>query len=67
MMREPRDYLIWSIEHGMWWRPNRAGYTIRVAEAGRYTLAEATEIVDDANGEGRLCHECIIPVEAIAL
>lgn len=37
-------FLIWSWEHNMWWRPNHAGYTELVEEAGRYSLAEAAEI-----------------------
>ena len=36
-------YLIWSWEHDAWWRPARRGYTEDVAEAGRYTEAEAAE------------------------
>jgi hypothetical protein len=38
-------YLIWSYEHNAWWKPNQRGYTKNIAEAGRYTLAEAGEIV----------------------
>ena len=34
-------YLIWSNEHGAWWRPNAAGYTMRIEEAGRYSREEA--------------------------
>ena len=37
-------YLIWSNEHRLWWRPESAGYTRKLAEAGRYTKAEALEI-----------------------
>lgn len=33
--------LIWSGEHGAYWRPNSCGYTTLPAEAGRWTLAEA--------------------------
>ncbi len=55
-------YLIWSIEHGAWWRPDRRGYTRHLDEAGRYPHVDALEILDDANGQGRLCHECLIPV-----
>jgi hypothetical protein len=42
-------YLIWSNEHGRWWRPNKAGYTSRISAAGRYRQDEACAIVDDAN------------------
>jgi len=50
-------YLIWSNQHGMWWRPLRRGYTSHLAEAGRYTADEAARIVDDATCGGELTHE----------
>jgi hypothetical protein len=34
-------YLIWSNEHGAWWRPNSCGYTMEISEAGRYSQTEA--------------------------
>jgi hypothetical protein len=34
-------WLIWSNEHQMWWKANRAGYTADMMCAGRYTLDEA--------------------------
>ena len=43
------EYLIWSIEHGAWWRANSNGYTKSRAKAGRYTLTEAVEICKGAN------------------
>lgn len=57
------EYLIWSIEHGAWWRPNRCGYTLRVQDAGRYTREDAAQIVKDANVIK--FHECLIPLEAV--
>jgi hypothetical protein len=42
-------YLIWSFEHGAWWRPARMGYTRRLSEAGRYSAQEARDIVFKAN------------------
>jgi hypothetical protein len=33
--------VIWSGEHGAYWRPEGAGYTTLSAEAGRWTLASA--------------------------
>lgn len=38
------DCLIWSHEHGAWWRPKCAGYTNSVNEAGRYKRDEALSI-----------------------
>ena len=44
--RRPEGYedcawLIYSREHNAYWRPNSAGYTIEVDEAGRYTRPHA--------------------------
>ena len=58
-------WLIWSLEHTAWWRPGRWGYTTVLAEAGRYTRAEAEEIVARANIVA--IHECAIPIEAVAV
>jgi hypothetical protein len=43
------SYLIWSEEHGAWWRPRGGGYTCSLVRAGRYTKAQADAIVSDAN------------------
>jgi hypothetical protein len=43
------NWLIWSSDHGGWSKPNRHGYTNRLADAGRYSFDEALEIVQDAN------------------
>ena len=48
-------YLIWSEEHGAWWNPNSAGYTMTMKRAGRYTRSEAHKIADSANGGGTFC------------
>lgn len=42
-------YVIWSKEHNGWWRPGRMGYTDCLFEAGRYSKAEAHEIMKKAN------------------
>ena len=41
-------YVIWSFDHQAWWRPNRQGYTTKLAEAGRYSAEEAGQIVTDS-------------------
>lgn len=41
-------YLIWSFKHGLWWAPNRQGYTPHMVQAGRYTAEEAGEIVTNS-------------------
>ena len=40
-MNEARIWLVYSREHEAWWRPASDGYTTSIAEAGRYTKAEA--------------------------
>jgi hypothetical protein len=59
----PSGFVIWSIEHGAWWRPGEVGYCDTLAEAGLYTEAEAARIVARANIVH--FHECIIPVAAV--
>jgi hypothetical protein len=49
------EYLIWSEEHGLWWNPNRAGYTDSMIRAGRYSEQEAWAISHSANGGGTFC------------
>jgi hypothetical protein len=58
MIMSNEKYLIESMEHTppgatdkVWWRPDRRGYTNKVAEAGRYSKAEAEEIVKDAGAD----------------
>ena len=60
-----RDHLIWSEEHGAWWRPGGRGYTTRITEAGRYSKGEAEHICANANvgapfGGGKRFHEIAI-------
>jgi hypothetical protein len=58
-----QQYLIWSVEHCAWWKPNRAGYTYSRTEAGRYTLEEARAICIDANApHPGMPNECMVPV-----
>jgi hypothetical protein len=57
-------FLIWSIEHDAWWRPGWMGYTRELAEAGRYTRAEAEAVLTRANYV--TVNECAIPVACCA-
>ena len=42
-------FLIWSNEHNCYWRPNSAGYTRSIAEAGRYGQSQAESICRNAS------------------
>lgn len=56
-------YLIWSNEHQAWWGSAHVGYFSVISRAGRYTLAQATAICDDANiaiPEGDEPHEVMV-------
>lgn len=44
-----KPYLIWSQEHGAWWGRDAMGYTRSILNAGRYSHAEAIQMVKDAN------------------
>jgi len=41
-------YLVWSHEHQAWWGPGRCGYVRSLAQAGRYSHAEALTICAQA-------------------
>lgn len=41
-------YLIWSNEHNAWWGPDRRGYALHLAAAGRYTREDALSICQSA-------------------
>lgn len=57
------QYLIWSLEHRAWWRPDRMGYTTNLLEAGTYDDATSAAILADANRVHT--HECRIPVACV--
>lgn len=57
-----RKVLIWSEEHGAWWRANQWGYTNAIAEAGRYDRAVATSILTSANLGGSQFNEIAIEI-----
>lgn len=51
----PEVWVVWSRKHSpsgnmFWWRPNGAGYTIHIPEAGRFTKEEALEIASPSHG-----------------
>jgi hypothetical protein len=45
-------FLVWSNEHGGWWRKGGYGYTLDLAVAGRYSQEAADGIVDRASRGG---------------
>lgn len=45
-------WLVYSREHNAWWRPGGGGYTVKITEAGRFTLDEATKICEEASWGG---------------
>jgi hypothetical protein len=47
-MSDDETYLIWSHEHGAWWRDGGYGYTRSLAEAGRVDRAHALNICANA-------------------
>jgi hypothetical protein len=57
-------FLIWSIEHGAWWRPKQCGYTQSRLEAGIYSYKEAVKIVKEANKFTKdMPNEAMVPVD----
>jgi hypothetical protein len=42
------SYLVFSVEHGSWWGPERCGYVTSIGAAGRYSEAEALDICTNA-------------------
>lgn len=61
-MADRTEFLIWSEEHGRWWKPSWRGYTDLIAEAGRYDAAAAAEIMASANFPPGTFNEIAIPV-----
>src|SRR5262245_22940998 len=58
-------FVLWSIEHQMWWRPGRCGYTPERSEAGIYSEAEVREILARANL--MKVNEAAIPIACVDL
>lgn len=57
---EPRDWLVFAARYSrgregdagaVWWRPEAAGYTRDLSEAGRFTEADARTYADRTDGE----------------
>lgn len=46
---DPLKWLIWSNQHGAWWKPHENGYTKDRNAAGRYDLITAQHHVTMAN------------------
>lgn len=56
-------YIIWSIEHGGWWKDRENGYTKEKAEAGVYHQKRAFEIIESANiNDNDVPNEALVPV-----
>ena len=70
---ENTKWLIWSIEHDAWWRPEKKGYTCVLKEAGVYSYEDACKIVEGANycltmpKRARYDKALNIPMEAMIL
>jgi hypothetical protein len=56
----PEFYLVWSFEHGRWWRPSLRGYTENFEEAGHFTAEQALAICMKANFVG--LNEAMVPI-----
>jgi hypothetical protein len=61
-MSEKREWLI--RKGGYYYRPNRAGYTTRKAEAGRYTKSEALAEVAVEPWHMSAVHKSVVPDDA---
>lgn len=56
-MTDADAWVVWSFEHDAWWGPARWGYVRELAQAGRYSEAEAREIEARANRYVATPHE----------
>lgn len=59
-----KQVVIWSGEHGAYWRPNRAGYTTDSADAGRYHRDDAIRIISGCGPEKKIQ---LVPVAALPM
>lgn len=51
-MTNPPTYLLWSNEHGGWWKAGGWGYTLDHRDAARYGRAQAVSVVYEAGAYG---------------
>lgn len=51
---EGKKVLIWSSEHGEYWRSSGAGYTISAQEAGVYTFEDAYKRTADFSAQKKI-------------
>lgn len=58
-------FVIWSIEHQLWWRADWRGYTATLDAAGIYSAAETRRILERANTID--VNECAIPATRLPL
>jgi hypothetical protein len=60
------DWLIWSIEHNAWWKPDARWYTTHRDQAGRHDTKLALKYVWEAN-KGRRADrppdEALVPAD----
>lgn len=54
------DWLVWSEEHGSWWRAGQRGYTTSILQAGMYTRVQADRIVREANDYSATINEIAV-------
>lgn len=58
-----RRWMVYCLRRKIWWRPNQAGYTEELAEAGRYSDADALDIVERMNDSpSGDCQVKLVPV-----
>jgi hypothetical protein len=56
--------LIWSGEHGCYWRPDRCGYTRRTDDAGIYEFHDAWAATSHCGPEKRIAFVVVAPQPA---
>jgi hypothetical protein len=54
--------VIWSGEHGLWWRANASGYTSKSAFAGVYRFEDAWSHTHHCGPEKRISFEVVLGV-----